>query len=365
MQAIAIEAGISQIRGGLVTEKERRIKYLTIDAQGLGLEPDVTDTLRRIRAVGDIVRRKASMDWADVAGVGVTIPNSVNKFGVVGEGTMLKGWDNQPVRELLQMTFPEVPARCVIVLNDTHSSALGEVAYGEGRGNPKIDLVHFTVTAGIGAGIVLNGRLHMGASGYAGELGHIVIDPSGPLCPGCKRQRGCLETISSGTAVAQKAAELIEQGKGKALLEAVVRRVASEEGSNEHIIYDGGGSYKFYTETVDGGRTYTIQARDVVKVAQMGDLEAQEIIEEAGRGLGQAIIQVLHIVNPSMIVVGGVMSHISSVYLRSAEDWVFKHALRPARAVAAILPSSLHDLGTLYGAAAALFALEEEDDITY
>lgn len=358
MQAISIELGISQIRGGIIVAYENGIKFTAIDPKSLiSSKFDIKDTLARIRAMADGIRKRASLEWPDISGIGVSIPNSINRFGVIGEGTMLRGWDNLPIRQMLQNIFPEIPDAQIIAFNDTHSAALGEFVFGEGRGYTQLNLVHFTVTAGIGIGTVLDGRLYTGTSGYAGEIGHVVIDPSGDLCPGCKRQYGCLETVASGSAIAQRAGELIKQNKGLPLLKAILGRLEKEGSDTDEIAMDdGGGAYEIQINLENGINTISISARDVVSLAQKGDEETKAIIEEAGTGLGKAIVQILHIINPSMITVGGIISPVNPIYLKAAEEWVYNHALRPARVVTPILPSGLQDLGSMYGAAAGVFA---------
>lgn len=349
MRAIAIEVADSQIRACLLIERDLRPYHLITDGQPLGVHPDINATLRRVRSAADKVLGMTGLEWKDITGIGVTVPNPINRYGVVTEGTRLRGWTGIHAKHKLELLFPEIDATNIAVYNDQHAVALAELEYGEGQNRPSINLVCFIITAGIGAGIIIDGKLQVGASGAAGEIGHVVIDPAGPPCGICGKQSGCLETISSGTAMAKRAASLIEDGKGTGIFETVLLRT-------ETTADDGGGYHDFQNDTLEAGRTYRVWARDVITAAKQGDSEAIEIVEKAGQGLGRAIVMILHTLNPQIVVVGGLIGRAIPIYLDAAEIWVRNSALRSAKNDAVIVPSRLEDRGPLYGAAAGVFA---------
>ncbi|MHB1500984.1 MAG: ROK family protein [Candidatus Dormibacteria bacterium] len=127
--------------------------------------------------------------------VAIGVPGPVDPFtGVVEGAPNLPGWRSFPLKERVE----EALGSPCLVDHDATLAALGEHRQGAGRGFP--NFVYVTVSTGIGAGLVLDGRLYRGGQGKAGEFGHIVVDPAGPACH-CGN-RGCLEALSSGTAIA-------------------------------------------------------------------------------------------------------------------------------------------------------------------
>jgi predicted NBD/HSP70 family sugar kinase len=153
--------------------------------------PNALDAVYQI--ISKLLRKKLQ----PIVGLGVGTPGLVNtREGVVVNAVNLD-WQDLPLRELLQRKF-KIP---VWVLNDSQATAIGEFVYG-GKTNHEDNLVVVNVTHGIGAGILINGRLFSGDGGGAGEIGHVVVQENGELCRCGKR--GCLETISSTRAVLQK-----------------------------------------------------------------------------------------------------------------------------------------------------------------
>ena len=123
----------------------------------------------------------------------------------------MPGWDRYPIRDHLQQLWG-IP---VSLNNDAEMGAVGEWAYGAGRGER--NLAYIKVGTGIGAGLLLDGQIYRGATGCAGEIGHITIDENGPLCT-CGN-RGCLEAIAGGGAIARKATEAVKMGQRTQLSE--------------------------------------------------------------------------------------------------------------------------------------------------
>jgi N-acetylglucosamine repressor len=157
-------------------------------------DDDGEDALEAVyQIIGKLLRKKLK----PIVGLGVGTPGLVNtREGIVINAVNLD-WRDLPLRELLQKKF-KIP---VWILNDSQATAIGEFVYG-GQTTPEDNLIVVNVTHGIGAGILINGRLFPGDGGGAGEIGHVVVQEHGELCR-CG-QRGCLETISSTRAVLQK-----------------------------------------------------------------------------------------------------------------------------------------------------------------
>ncbi|HVC38860.1 MAG TPA: ROK family protein [Candidatus Dormibacteraeota bacterium] len=178
----------------------------------------------------------------------VGVPGPVDSgTGVVAGAPNLPGWRGVPLRELLEK---RLGCRC-LVEHDASLAALAEYRRGTGRGTQ--DFVYVTVSTGIGAGLILGGRLYRGYQGSAGEFGHMVIFPGGPAC-NCGN-RGCLEALASGTAIAREAG------------------VAS--------------------------------AFEVSRMASAGDPAARAILSRAARYIGLALGGLINLLNPEAVALGG------------------------------------------------------------
>jgi len=154
------------------------------------------------------------------------------------------------------------------------------------------NLAYIKVGTGVGAGLLLEGHIYRGATGSAGEIGHLTVDINGSLCT-CGN-RGCLETIASGPAIAQRGREAIAAGKQTQL-------VTPPKGA--------------------------LRAEDVAAAASRGDLVAQQIIAEAGAQLGVAIAGLINLINPNMVVVGGGVASIGDLFLEPVRREVRRRSL--------------------------------------
>jgi glucokinase len=198
--------------------------------------------------------------------VAVAVPGYVDPVhGLVYRAPNIPGWDNFPVREYLE----EKIGAPVLVGNDANLAALGEWRYGAGVGYH--NLIYLTISTGIGAGVIMNDRLILGEHGLAAELGHVTVVPEGPLC-GCG-QRGHLEAVASGTAIARYVAEKIALG--------YPTRLAALPSPT---------------------------AKDVSAAAEQGDELAIRALHHAGTYIGYALADFLHMLNPAIVILGGGVS---------------------------------------------------------
>jgi len=181
----------------------------------------------------------------------------------------LSGWEGVPLPTWAEEEFG-VPA---LMDNDANAAALGEYRFGAGQDCDY--LLHVNVGTGIGGGIVLHGQVYQGATGMAGEIGHMVVQPGGPLCT-CGR-RGCLEALASGPAIARDARDRLtrEPERGPKLL------------------------------SLAGGDPERITARMVSEAAAQGDELAQEVLDRAAKMLGLGIANAINLINPQRVTVGG------------------------------------------------------------
>lgn len=221
----------------------------------------------------------------EVLALSVAVPGPVNPFtGILLNAPNIPEWTNLPLRRILNDHF-QTP---VTLGNDANMAALCEWKYGTGVGHHH--MIYLTISTGIGGGVIINDQLLTGANGLAGELGHITVMQDGPLC-GCG-QRGHLESLASGTAIAKWVCDEIHQG--------VVSSIKPEE---------------------------KITARLVSEAAQKGDRLCIAALERSGYFVGQALATFLHIFNPSMIVIGGGVSRSGKFFLQPIKESLQEHVM--------------------------------------
>ena len=214
----------------------------------------------------------------------------------------------------------------ILVGNDATLAALGEYRYGAGAGAHT--LVYMTISTGIGGGVVINGHPMMGAYGMAAELGHMCIDRNGPPCK-CGGV-GCLESFSSGTAIADTARRRLEAGVASTMADMV------------------------------SGELGRISAEMVFEAAVRGDPVAREILEEAAQALGAGMVNILHIFNPDVIAIGGGVSGNWDYLQPTVRSYIEAHAMSHIQKLGFRLEiSTLGDDIGLLGAAALVWQGKE------
>jgi glucokinase-like ROK family protein len=255
---------------------------------------------------------KNSLNLTDINAIGVDVPGPiVAEAGIVLAPPIMPGWDRYPIRETLEKSWN----RPVALTNDAEAGALGEWAFGAGRGER--DLAYIKVGTGIGAGLLLDGKIYRGATGSAGEIGHLTMIENGPLC-NCGNN-GCLEALAGGQAITRQAHEAVEHGE---------RTVLSSMGHPDNI-----------------------SAQDVASAAQRGDLVAQRIVSEAGSHLGIALAGLVNLFNPGMVVVGGGIAQIGDLFLQPVRDAVMRRSLPAAARTVKITTAILGHRSSSIGAA--------------
>ena len=214
----------------------------------------------------------------------------------------------------------------VRVLNDVRQHTMGELAYGHGRGRERLTMVYLGLGTGIGGGVVIDGELHLGPLGAAGEIGHITILPSGPTC-GCGN-RGCLETLASGPAITAAGVRLLNSGQADHLHELV------------------------------NGDAGEVNPKNMTEAARAGDESVAEAINQAGEAIGLAMSSIVLAVHPEMIVIGGGVSLIGDLLFDGVRETLQKRVkVFPVDDID-VLPSKLmEDAGLLGGLASAAFGL--------
>lgn len=253
---------------------------------------------------------RLEMDIGHISAIGMNVPGPVvATVGEVSSPPIMPGWDGYPIRSHLEKLW-RIP---VSIGNDAELGALGEWAYGAGRGES--NLAYVKVGTGVGAGLLLNGQIYRGTTGYAGEIGHITIIENGPLCT-CGNH-GCLEALAGGRAIARKAREAIESG----------RRTQLSVIAPENIL-----------------------AIHVAAAAQRGDLVAQQIVTEAGMYLGIAIASLVNLFNPAMVIIGGGVSQLGDLLLEPIRKTVSERSLQSAAKAVRITSAVLGQRASSMGA---------------
>lgn len=205
----------------------------------------------------------------------------------------------------------------VTVDNDANAAMLVEHRHGAARETDYAALL--TIGTGIGGALVVGGRLYRGADGYAGELGHIVVDHSGPPCFGDCPGRGCLEAGASGSAIGRLGEE----------------RARSVPGSKLGSLLSARGS---------------IEGSDVTDLAIGGDPDALAIVEVAGRWLGAGLVTIVNAFNPRVVVVGGGVMRLGELLLAPARAVLVERALAPAAAAASVVAAEFGEDAGMIGA---------------
>jgi len=191
VRILGIDLGGTNIKAGLCDDRGRILADTSIPTEA---------HLGRDHAIGRIIEAARRVNkGATVCGIGVPGPLDLART-VIYKAINLPGWVKVPLPRLLSKAL-KIP---VIMENDANCAGVGEAVAGAGRGGDSVAL--FTLGTGIGGGLILDGKLWIGANGGAGEFGHMVLDPRGPKC-GCG-QHGCLETLASATAVVRRYQQL-------------------------------------------------------------------------------------------------------------------------------------------------------------
>ena len=278
-------------------------------------EPDAI-----LKCMAQLIRQAlshASKRNRHILGLGISLPGLVD----VSSGVLLFApnmrWSDVPVKKWLENEF-ELP---IYVDNKANMAALAESYFGSARHSEHV--LYINITAGVGAGIVLHQRIMTGASGLAGEVGHMAIHPDGPKC-NCG-SRGCWETYVSALAVFRRVREAILDGEESQLAE-VVR---------------------------DGFERITIPL--MVEAAHKGDRVALASLEETGYFLGVGLANLINTFNPEKVVLGGYVTQAYEFLLPVIQKTVQERALRWPREAADIVVATYLNDASLMGAVATVY----------
>ncbi|MEU5835760.1 ROK family transcriptional regulator [Streptomyces diacarni] len=283
---------------------------LAEDAEPIDVDASAGEGFDRAERLVRRLVAESGISPGKVIGIGLGVPGPIDiETGVLGSTAILPGWAGTNPRDELA-TRIGVP---VYVDNDANLGALGEQVWGAGHGAG--DLAYIKVASGVGAGLVINGRIYRGPGGTAGEIGHITLDESGPVCR-CGN-RGCLETFTA----ARYVLPLLHSSHGTDLTMARVVRLAGE-----------------------------------------GDPGCRRVVADIGRHIGSGVASLCNLLNPSRVVLGGDLAEAGDLVLDPVRDSVARYAIPSAARQLTVAPGELDSRAEVLGALA--LVLNEMGDTT-
>jgi glucokinase len=309
---LGIDIGGTAVKIGLVDE-----------AGGLqGTTKVETDTrkgpealLKEILSAGWSLLEVSGFSRGDLEGIGVGCAGLVSaRDGVLITAPNLKGWENVPLGGMLASASGVE----VYLDNDANAFAYGESCVGAARS--KSFGVFITLGTGVGGGLLLDGEIYRGCNGFGAELGHIVLDPSGPVCE-CGN-RGCFESFVRSRSIVERAAALY-----------------AEAGRAGELVRLGGG---------DAG---AVTPEQLCAAASSGDEEALQAFRDTGRWIGIAIGGLINVFNPQVVVIGGGVAQAGDPLFEPVRHWAGRFSFSASFNSAIIVPASLGENSGLVGAA--------------
>ncbi|WP_273847361.1 ROK family protein [Rubrobacter calidifluminis] len=309
MNAIGVDIGGTKIAAGVVSPEGKILNEVRY--------PTPAFRERLLSSIAAAIREVGS--GYEVGGVCLAVPGFVStRENRVITAPNLEVIEGIPLREELggRVGLP------VTVENDANAAAWGEFRFGSGERCEH--LVFVTLGTGVGGGVISHGVLLRGAQGAAGELGHVTVQATGPRCS-CGN-RGCLETLTSGTAIRRRAREVASEMPHSALGRLAVER--------------------------------DVLGEDVLRLARRGDEAALQVLREAGRWLGIGLAAFVNIFNPEVIAIGGGVSEAGELILEPARREVWLRARSPSRELVRVREATLGPEAGVLGAAA--LARDEE-----
>lgn len=311
---IAVDLGGTHLRTAVCTADGRILSRTKIETEAQqGAEHVVA---RMIHLIREAIRQNPT---CCVKAIGIGAPGPLQpRTGIVIECPNLPGFEMYPLRERITAAIG-LPT---ILENDANAAAVGEHRYGAGRGFA--NMVYLTISTGIGGGIIIEDKIYWGDSGYAGEVGHMTLEAHGPRC-NCGNI-GCLEALAAGPAIARNARAAIAAGRPTRILDMTPGR--DPENITAHIVTD---------------------------AAKAGDALAVELLAQSGFYIGIGIVNLLHILNPGRVVIGGGVSFAGDLIFDPIRRTVEERAPLAFRKDVDIVPAALGDDAGLLGVAALAF----------
>ncbi|MBZ4317899.1 ROK family transcriptional regulator [Streptomyces sp. SCA2-4] len=274
-------------------------RVLAEEAEPLDVDASAAQGLERAEYLVKTLIAATGIDPGKIVGVGLGVPGPIDESGVLGSTAILPGWAGTNPRDELAARL-DVP---VHVDNDANLGALGELVWGAGRG--AADLAYIKVASGVGAGLVINGQIYRGPGGTAGEIGHITLDESGPVCR-CGN-RGCLETFTA---------------------------------------------HRYVLPLLHSAHGPDLTAPRMVRLARDGDAGCRRVIADVGRHIGSGVASLCNLLNPSRVVLGGDLAEAGELVLAPIRESVGRYAIPSAARQLEVVPGALGGRAEVLGALA-------------
>jgi glucokinase len=265
---VGLDVGGTSMKAGVVDDSGRPLSTVSLPTESYrGQEKGLERMCETIREA----IRAAELRTDDIAAIGVATPGTMDiPAGIILDPPNLKPWQNMPVRSYVENVF-KVPTA---FQNDANAAAYGEFWIGAGK--DAHSMVLYTLGTGVGGGIIIGDLVVQGEHSHGAELGHVRIEVTNPRQCGCGRW-GCLEAYASATAVVKRAREALEQDGGQSRLHEILRKESD------------------------------LTARDVFTAAIAGDSLAGKLVEDTAFYLAVGATNMMHTVDPDMVVFGGGM----------------------------------------------------------
>jgi len=309
--------------------------YLGIDTGGTGVKYVVTDRDGSVMTSGEVPTDPASIiesmqrlasavegalggepDFPNLAGLGLACAGIVNSAtGHLGRSPNLPGWQDRDLAGDIGTVFRDIP---VVLANDVNGALYGEFRQGAGRGCR--NLVMIALGTGVGGGVIIDGRLVVGSHFGAGEIGHMNLELDGPPCT-CGG-RGCLEAWAGSMGLLRRAREAAGQGAANDDLAQLVAR-----------------------------RGESLNTMDLAGLAARGDAVTVGIFAEAGRRLGQAIGNIVNLLDPDRVIIGGGVAQAGDLILKPCRETVPGLVLAEKAKNVPVVAADLGPLAAAVGAA--------------
>jgi glucokinase-like ROK family protein len=303
--ARGLAVGVADLSGSLLTFHD--------EASDIADGPELV--LGRVEALLDEMVSKRGRNAPPIWGVGIGVPGPVEfATGHPVAPPIMPGWDGYPIRERLAKRY-NAP---VWVDNDVNLMALGELRTGLAQG--ETDVVFVKVGTGVGAGLISEGKLHRGADGAAGDIGHVAVTDDPSVVCRCGNI-GCLEAIAGGAALARQGEIAAREGRS-AFLEQRLARKAS------------------------------LDVSDITDAAERGDSVAVSLLMQSGQHVGQVLAWIVNFYNPSLILIGGGVAGVGDLLLASIRQTIYRRSLPLATRNLRVVRSAIHRNIGLGGAAA-------------
>jgi glucokinase len=308
--AVTVDVGGTDLKSAVVDASGKILHRSTIPSESKQSKEKI---LEKILSAVSREEGWASQHRYRITGVGFGIPGIVSLQGIVHRSPHFPDWRDYPLRSLLKKSIPF----SIVLDNDANMAALGEAWKGAGRKEKNFILL--TLGTGIGGGIVIDGKLHRGDSGFAGELGHVVIERNGRRCH-CGG-RGCLEMYASATGIQEE-------------LQKSRRTPFRKRGD-------------------------LISPEDLYRHALRGNKTAKEIYRIFGEALGTGIASIVNALDIERMILGGGLSGAWRFFIESTRKAIARHTYPTTAKRIRIRRAALGNNAGLIGAARAVFAVEE------